>query len=181
MLAVIFAIAGIGCLFLSKRFQRMVKNIPIAIVTSVIYNKQRYNSIMRKRQMLKGSIYSSFKEAFLLKLRYLASQNLDLGKLEVKPTHYEIVYYIGPQRYKIVFSKKRGPKEIVSVTTLSNSEEPGKDVTDDFFEAMGPSKNFYGIETTSKLLGYNEGLKVTYRRGISIIYLPSENIKCSLR
>lgn len=181
MWSLLLVFVGVGCLFLSKRFQRMAKNVPIAIVTSAIYNKQRYSSIIRKRRMIKGSIYSSLKAAFLLKLRYWASQNLDLGKLEVKPTHYEIVYYVGSQRYKIFFSKKRGPKEIVSATTLSNSDEPGKDVTNELFEAMGPSKNFYGIETTPKLLGYNEGLKITYRRGIGIIYLPNDNIKCSLK
>jgi hypothetical protein len=56
MWSLLLVFVGVGCLFLSKRFQRMAKNVPIAIVTSAIYNKQRYSSIMRKRRMIKGSI-----------------------------------------------------------------------------------------------------------------------------
>lgn len=61
----------------------------------------------------------------------------------------EIYYYDGPNKHRIRFPKKRGPMPFTSVT---NEDE--KNVTADIKEVIGPTKNFHGIPTTPKLLGY---------------------------
>jgi len=170
----LIVLTGLGCLSFSKKFQSMMKNIPISTFSSVVY---KYQSFIEKRKFFQGSIMKNIQEAILFKSRVLASKYLDVGKLDTYKSHYEIIYYNGSKRYKVVFSKKCGPNEIVSVKTL----KCGKDITNEFLEVMGPSRNFYGIPTTPRLLGYEEGIEVSYRTCdfAKIKYFPDDKIICS--
>lgn len=179
MWTLVFILTGIGCICLSKKFREMVKNVPISIISSLVSYNEKIKNMYRKRKIIQGGIRSSIKDAFILKLRLFVIEKLNVGKLDVHKNHYELTYYHGSHKYKVIFNKKRGPKEILHVETLPQNSEEGKDITEEVFEAMGPSRNFYGIETTPKLLGYEQGLKIKYRNGYTNIYFPNDVIQCS--
>lgn len=61
-----------------------------------------------------------------------------------------ILYQLDGDEYSINFKAKGGPRKFVEVTRGS------LDVTDYVVKALGPGKNFYGIPTTPKLLGFSD-------------------------
>lgn len=85
---------------------------------------------------------------------YLKSMGSDL---------YELEFWHESKKYKMRFPKSRGPRRIIKV--LSNNN----DVTQEVFQYIGPSNNFYGIKTTPKMLGYDR-LNVYYRSNVQAIY-----------
>lgn len=141
-------------------FRELVKQVPFSLFTSIMSNWRQVNLI------LGFCLSRSAKELLLLKCRLWLSENLDLGNLKVIDRQsYELTYYHGAQRYKVIFPRKRGPRKITSVST---QEE--ENITEKIFEAMGPCGNFHGVPTTPHLLGFPKGFKVSYRTG-EIVYV----------
>ena len=166
-------------LLIFEEFRSLVKRIPISLMSSILRKKQQISLLSRGVRHLRkpGGIVSAIrivKGLSYLKLRLWLSCKLEMGHLKIHPKHYELIYYNGSQRYKVIFPKKRGPRKIIFAST-----QEGKNVTQEIFEAMGPSRDFYDIRTSPKLLGYPEGLKVTYRSGATVHYLPDDAIKYS--
>jgi len=116
------------------------------------------------------------KDLITLELRSWVSHKLNLGNLEVQSGVCILTYHDGARRFQVYFPKKRGPRNIVSVHTQCE-----KCVTKEVFEAMGPSHNFHGIVTTPRMLGYPDGLKVTYRSGVTKHYLGEDVIQSCLQ
>ncbi len=107
----------------------------------------------------------------VLKIRILTMQKLGYGLLSLQDNSYNLTYYDGDCKYRIRFNKIRGVRQIVYVESIKDN----KNITKDILELLGPSHNFHGIPTTSKLLGYPDGLKIQYRNGTSLSY-NSDNI-----
>lgn len=63
---------------------------------------------------------------------------------------YRAYYYDGITKYCVVFPIKRGPTIFINVT-----DENNVNVTQNIIEFAGVGKNFHGIPTTPKMLGYN--------------------------
>ena len=67
--------------------------------------------------------------------------NMNLGKT---------YYYDGSLRYCVIFPVRRGTSSISYVL-----DENGNNVTEKIIEAMGVGKNFHGIPTTPRMIGYH--------------------------
>lgn len=83
----------------------------------------------------------------------------------------ELTYWHGSKEYKIIFPKKRGPCNIVSV------KSDRKDITQEFKKIIGPAYNFHGIPTTPKMLGLDKDLEIEFIKGRNEVYNADELIK----
>lgn len=104
----------------------------------------------------------------------------DIG-LKTYPQHYELEYYHGSKRYRIVFPKKRGPRSITQVLTSDNV-----DITKEVHESLGPANNFHNVPTTPKMLGYSsstevEHIKVKYKNSVIKKYRDDEIISLTCK
>lgn len=68
-------------------------------------------------------------------------------------------YRYNMKDYKIIFPIKRGPCNILRVTSKN------KDITSKFRTVLGPAYNFHGIPTTPKMLGINNKIEIAYIKG----------------
>lgn len=59
--------------------------------------------------------------------------------------------------YTLTFPIRRVPSSITEVTNLENETS----VLSEFEQAMGPGKNFYGIDVTPAFLGWKKGIVIT--------------------
>ena len=107
----------------------------------------------------------------LFKLRLFVSKYFELGLLTSSKGKYTLIYYDGDTKYKIVFPKNRGVRQINYVETSD-----GEEITEQIIETMGPGHNFHGIPTSPQLLGLESGIRVYYRNGDPVFYEPSEII-----
>jgi hypothetical protein len=102
-------------------------------------------------------LYSSIAYAYSkLRLRYYILSYIGAGCLEsitngAGESFHEIGYYSGGDRYVLRFPKNRGPGQVSSVVGSG-----GEDLTEQIKMYMGASKNFHGIPTTPKLLGFDK-------------------------
>ena len=116
----------------------------------------------------------SIREYCWVRIRMYVMYLFDIG-LKTYPQHYELEYYHGSKRYRIVFPKKRGTRSITQVLTSDNV-----DITKDVHEALGPANNFHGIPTTPRMLGYPstevEYIKMKYKDGSTREYRDIETI-----
>ncbi len=116
----------------------------------------------------------SIREYCWVSARMYVMYLFDIG-LRTYPQHYELEYYHGSKRYRIVFPKRRGARSITQVLTSDNV-----DITKDIHEIMGPSNNFHGIPTTPKMLGYSskeaDHIKMKYKNGSTRMYRDSDII-----
>ena len=72
--------------------------------------------------------------------------------------------------YRIRFARRLGPARY---TRIENSA--GEVVTKYVNQFAGPYRNFYGIPTTPRMLGF-ESLKIFWRTSTSVIFLENELI-----
>ena len=72
--------------------------------------------------------------------------------------------------YRIRFARRLGPARY---TRIENSA--GEVVTKYVNQFAGPCRNFYGIPTTPRMLGF-ESLKIFWRTSTSVIFLENELI-----
>jgi len=114
------------------------------------------------------------RDYIIFKLRLTMTKYLESGLLSSSTSHYELIYFSGTQKYRILFPKKRGPKSVTKVVT--HCDIITKDVTCHILECMGPSHNFHGISTTPFLLGY-KNLTFILRNGTELIFTDKELIK----
>ena len=167
-------------------FRTMVKTLPLTIFTTLASSYRKTLAlIITSRNIVKviqwafGQIWSGnsqiIKDLALLKTRSWLTKKFRLGDLQVYPKRYELTYYEDDRCFRVCFPKMRGPKKIVSVKTQEEVL-----VTEEVFEAMGPSNNFHGIQTTPELLGYPGGLRVTYRNDVIAHCLGDDLIKISV-
>ncbi len=183
---------GILCLIplCFPAFRKMAKNVLFTVATTILSRYHQVNELMSsaKRAVCIGWKCSTWvigriwardtqtvKDLLLLEIRSSAIKKLELGHLKVHPSKYVLTYYQGARRFQVYFPKKRGPRKIISVHT-----QDGKTITEEVFEAMGPSHNFHGVPTTPELLGYPGGLKITYRNEHTIHCLKTDVIKTHL-
>lgn len=124
----------------------------------------------------------SIREYFWVSSRMYVMYLFDIG-LKTYPQHYELEYYHGSKRYRIIFPKReRGPRSITQVLTSDNV-----DITKEIHEVMGPANNFHNIPTTPKMLGYSsssqevEHIKVKYKNSIIKKYRDDEIISLTCK
>lgn len=72
----------------------------------------------------------------------------------------EIIYYLRDTRHRIVTPKRTGPRPILRIESSDGH---------DLREKLGPYGNFHGIPTTPSMLGYPDGVNVTYRSGRRVV------------
>jgi len=149
----------------------------IGLVLDVCRGVSSHYQTVRKGWKLwkKGDLtIRSIREYFWVCTRMYVMHLFDIG-LKTYPQHYEMDYYHGHKRYRIIFPKKRGPRSITQVLTSDNV-----DITKQVHETLGPSNNFHNIPTTPKMLGYPstevEYIKMKYKDGSSRVYRDSETI-----
>jgi hypothetical protein len=106
----------------------------------------------------------------LFRMRKWAIHNLQCGSLSTHGRIHSLTYYVGHQRYIIRFPLSRHLRSIVRVTHVQ------EDVTTQFLEYYGPSRNFHGVPTTPHLLGWPGGITIHYRSGNEIFYSSFEPI-----
>ena len=123
--------------------------------------------------------FKSIREYYWVRARMYVMYLFDIG-IKTYPQHYELEYYHGYKRYRIVFPKKRGARPITQALTSDNI-----DITKDIHEALGPANNFHGISTTPKMLGYPstevEYIKVRYKDGSAREYRDDEIISLTCK
>jgi len=94
---------------------------------------------------------------------------------------YTLKFEENGTKYSIKFTSHRKPLRILSVEYSTDKGDVLDTVcvTDKIYEYLGPGRNFYGIPTTPKLLGY-ENLKFTLTNGKVCIFDKDEiiNIEC---
>lgn len=112
----------------------------------------------------------------MFKIRVWTSKYLETGLLISSRGKYELVYYDGDVRYKTIFPKNRGVRQIIRVIIPSREDIMGKDITENILELMGPGHNFHGIPTTPKLLGWDNGFDVYYRNDKTVFCRPDDII-----
>ncbi len=168
-------------LLCSDTFRKMIACISLTVGTAILSRYQQAKALVHPiKKIAKVGWYcctqiwagnsAMLKDLAVLEVRCWLIKNMELGDLQVLPKKYILTYYVGSRRYKIHFPKKRGPRNIVSVRTNDTC------ITEEVFEAMGPSHNFHGIETTPELLGYPHGVTVKYRVGKTVHYEKTETI-----
>lgn len=91
------------------------------------------------------------KDFTAFKLREFAFWLLDAGTVVHHSASLRIVkYYDGDNEYEVRFPVRRGPGRIQQIV-----DQNGGDISPQVFKAMGPGKNFHGIPTTPRMLGYD--------------------------
>lgn len=93
--------------------------------------------------------------------------SMQIGIIENNKKSMTIGYIHGPQYYKIKFPKRR----VLSVIQMVINEgcSGTADITQEFLEYLGPSKNFHGIIATPNFYGWNK-VKICFVDGSEIIY-----------
>ena len=139
-------------IYLSPRLRRIFKN------TSLIFLSKTLKLVL----LFSYTLYK-------IKLMFINSNSVVISK-----TCSEITYYRGITQYKLRYPRNiTGPRKIRKIITSS-----GTDITDIIFKYMGPDKDFHGIKTTPKLLGYQENIIVEYINKV-VEYKPDEHIEVS--
>ena len=82
----------------------------------------------------------------------------------------DLSFLLNHTPYRIRFKRQLGPP---SYTRIEN--EDGDLVTNDVAQFAGPCRNFYGVPTTPRILGF-ESLKVFFRSGKTEIFLGNDPI-----
>lgn len=129
------------------------------------------DSSLKKEGIDIVSIVKGFVYSYLSYVLTSFSQKFNLNVVKVTPYDYTIYYAIDGNTYSFNVKKKRGPNNILMVTNqkyleISESETKQEnekietkddnctvDVTDKILEKMGPSYNFYNIQTKVRDLG----------------------------
>jgi len=149
----------------------------LGLVTDLYYGIISKCQIIRKGWKLwrKGQItMKSIREYCWVRSRMYVMYLFDIS-LKPYPQHYELEYYYGSKRYRVLYPKRRGARPITQVLTSDDV-----DITKEVYEVMGPANNFHGIPTTPKMLGYPstevEYIKVKYKDGTIREYQDSDTI-----
>jgi hypothetical protein len=121
----------------------------------------------------KGNItLKMMKDYIMFQLRHLSTYYLEIGYMEYHNNFFRFTYYNGSQKYRMVFPKQ---KRYISYVTKEN----GEDLSELFFEYLGPGNNFYSIQTTPQMLSWNFPIVVGYCKNINVterIYQPNDII-----
>lgn len=119
----------------------MLEYVLYALVCFIIYTN--YNHITFVSTVIKHFILKPICLKFYMKIKNLFTKACSLKKLD--KNLYEITYLIGETNYKLLTSRKRGPKRIMLAL-----DENSTDVTDLIESYAGPLENFHGQEYTPK-------------------------------
>lgn len=133
----------------------------------VYYLSRPYHDVISRAVILA-------KDLTRYKCRYYTAIYFENGITTDVPANntLEIKYYLRDIPYTIVVPKKRGPHAISRVFDINN-----ENITDKIRPMLGPYGNFHGILTTPKMIGYHDGLFVSYRQGSKIFYQGTDVIK----
>ena len=99
----------------------------------------------------------------------LCGYHCKFTEAEVKG-YADLSFLLNYTPYRIRFKRRLGPS---SYTRIENKD--GELVTNDVAHFAGPCRNFYGIPTTPRILGF-ESLKVFFRTGMSETFLENDPI-----
>lgn len=121
-----------------------------AIVTGVVgYFSFKY-TLSTYKEIYKYLSWTNLVDFIVYNARSFAARKLETGLLVKKRNLYEITFFDGPLKYKIMFKKIRGPSKIYRVLDSWNN-----DVTEVIKWYAGPSHDFYKIPTSPGMLGYD--------------------------
>jgi hypothetical protein len=147
--------------------------------TGLLFHKYKIyeNALYYYKNYKKGNIsLKLMKDYVMFQIRHLSSYYLEIGYMECQNNFFRFTYYNGSQKYKMVFPKQ---KRCISYVTKEN----GEDISNIFFEYLGPGNNFYSIQTTPLMLSWNFPIIVGYRKNITIeerTYYPNDVILTTL-
>ena len=143
--------------------------------------KERFAKVRKRTEMITEIIHNyrtgavsltTLLEFALFKCRMYSTELFENGLIIDKGQTIEIVYYLRDTRYTIVTPKKLGLRPILRFETTTDGGASADviggdstDVSESIREKLGPYGNFHNIPTTPKMLGYPDGLVVTYRKG----------------
>lgn len=105
--------------------------------------------------------FDMFCNYIVFQVRHLSSYYLEIGYMEYKDNNFDLVYYSGSQKYRLVFPKQ---KRNISYAYDMN----GNDISKEFLEFLGPGNNFYSIPTTPEMLSWKTPITVGYKKGTKI-------------
>jgi hypothetical protein len=116
-----------------------------------------------------------------MKIRGKVLSWLNAGLAIDRSTHLEVNYFLGDRWYSIAIPKNRN-RQIASIFSPHSfsreNEEDVKidiDITQKIESYLGPHRNFHGVATTPKMLGYNN-LIVEYKNGVRKSFESSDVI-----
>ena len=148
-------------MFFFKNPYLLVVTITLILITLIFrYKKIKKNIIYFK--LITDYIYFRFK--------YILLSSFNIGISTSFKDKIELYFYHGTEKYKIIFPKKR--IRTITDVVLRNNKDYEQNITKEFLKLLGPGFNFYGIQTTPKLLGYNDSsvLIIKYRNDKEIVY-----------
>jgi len=109
------------------------------------------------------------------KLREFTANIFQNGLIIRTEETINIVYYLNDTQYQICTPITRGIRDIKGFDRKHNEKNENHDKI--FNQYLGPFKNFHGIPTTPKMLGFNnETLIVHYRNGTKKEFGPDQII-----
>lgn len=152
-------IGGMGAWYLNKRFL-------------IFENVYFYYDNWRNGDFT----FEMFCNYIVFQIRHLSSYYLEIGYMECRDSVFDLVYYSGSQKYRLVF-----PKQKRNISYAYDNE--GKDISKEFFELLGPGNNFYSIPTTPEMLSWKTPITVGYKKGAKIeerLYQSNEIILLEL-
>lgn len=113
----------------------------------------------------------AIKDFLGLKLKLYLLEKLDVGTMKkLNGNVYEIAYLSGTSKYKITFTKKRGPSNYSKII-----DENSNDVTSYIHEYAGPGHDFHGGKITPMILGKKK-LIFTMKDGNLKIFNENDNL-----
>jgi hypothetical protein len=136
-----------------------------------------YRDVLITRYKIAMELYrnvtlSILVEYAIFRFRNYITERLETGLLQrQKKTHFDLVYYDGPNKYIVRFPKVRGP------TRMSQAiSESGDDITEILRQYIGPSHNFHGIPTTPALLGFRQ-IKIIFKDETGEVFEQDQILK----
>lgn len=152
---------GFQCLvyFCSKYSEKLIQ-------VYIFFSKQFQSLRFLLLNLSLRKLFETFRTFLITKFL----QKLGIGILD----NNTIYYYSCGKFYKVRIPKNRFPNRILGFETYTDFV--WEDISENVMECLGKSKNFHGIPTTPKLLGYSN-IKVLYTNGNEKIFDENEIIE----
>lgn len=175
MLILLLNISSFSILLSSIFLYKYFNTIKCLFSSISLFLRSLYHS--RLDPMIILDLIKHFGELYFPFLRY----NWKSHSLIKRGDVYTLKFVEDGNKYSLRFKKNRKPLKIFNVqsSTCKGDVLDTVCVTDEIYEYLGPGRNFYGIPTTPKLLGY-DNLKFELTDGTVCIFDQNDIINIEL-
>lgn len=157
----IFAVACIAIInYTYSNFGNTIKN---ACINCLI----KYKRVKNKKMNFRYNIVIDY---LLFYIKYQIMNVYQYFYVNEKTRTIEISYYNKNTKYTVLLPKIKKRRVISKVFDYNDN-----DITDEIKHYLGPYADFHSINTTPKMLGYHDGLKIKYNSNQEL-YFKSEEV-----